>query len=186
METLGNSFGRTEKSYGSGKNVWNKILHKYPVGGSLDITNINDGTLIPAGSMVKLALATHVITLVNAKTIADVTAYSASKASYAVGDIVKESNKIYKCKTAISAAEAFTASKWDEITVDELNSLSEDIQAVNGFLAHDIIVNKTNVTDAYFTGDVVYAGMIYSDRLDYKIPSKVLANLPQIVEYNEI
>lgn len=36
--------------------------------------------------------------------------------TYSVGDVVIYSGKSYKCKTAISTAGAWDASKWDEIT----------------------------------------------------------------------
>lgn len=49
-------------------------------------------------------------------TKAPIPAYSASQTSYAVGDQVIEALKLYKCKTAITAAEAFTISKWDEVS----------------------------------------------------------------------
>ena len=51
MGTLGNTFGKTEKSYGSGKNIWHEIKGAFPVGGK--ITNISSftGQVIPAGSM---------------------------------------------------------------------------------------------------------------------------------------
>lgn len=42
--------------------------------------------------------------------------YSAT-AAYAVGDQVIQALKLYKCKTAITVGEAFTAAKWDEISV---------------------------------------------------------------------
>ena len=41
-------------------------------------------------------------------------AYSSSS-TYRVGDIVSNSSNIYRCKTAISTGETFTASKWDQL-----------------------------------------------------------------------
>lgn len=41
-------------------------------------------------------------------------AYDATK-KYAVGDYAIQSNKLYRCKTAVTAAEAFDSTKWTEI-----------------------------------------------------------------------
>ena len=50
-------------------------------------------------------------------------AFSASS-TYAVGDYVtyesEQVTKTYKCKTAISTAAAWDASKWDEVPADEV------------------------------------------------------------------
>lgn len=42
-----------------------------------------------------------------------------NSATYAVGDYCVYNNKLYKCKTAITTAEAFNSSKWDEIKISE-------------------------------------------------------------------
>lgn len=43
-----------------------------------------------------------------------------SSLTYAVGDLVIHDYKLWKCKTAISIAEEWNESKWEEATVDEL------------------------------------------------------------------
>ena len=69
MSTLGNTFGMSEKTFGSGKNIWHEVKGAYPCGGS--ISNISDykGKVIPAGSMCQLDQATHAIKIVKASEI---------------------------------------------------------------------------------------------------------------------
>lgn len=66
METLGNSFGKKEESFGSGKNIWHEIKGAFPVGGK--ITNISSykGQVIPAGSMCQFDQVNAEITIVKA------------------------------------------------------------------------------------------------------------------------
>ena len=42
-----------------------------------------------------------------------------NSSTYAVGDVVVYEGKLYKCKTAITTAESFTASKWQSITAPQ-------------------------------------------------------------------
>lgn len=69
MGTLGNVFGRTNKKYGSGKNIWHEVKGAYPCGGK--ISNISDfaGEVIPAGSMCQFDQVTAAITIVKASEI---------------------------------------------------------------------------------------------------------------------
>lgn len=69
MGTLGNVFGRTDKSYGSGKNIWHEVKGAYPCGGS--ISNISDfkGKVIPAGSMCQFDQVDNTIKIVKATEI---------------------------------------------------------------------------------------------------------------------
>ena len=51
-----------------------------------------------------------------------------SSATYAVGDYCTYSNKMYRCKTAISVAEAWTSAHWEQVIIgDELEKKSEII-----------------------------------------------------------
>ena len=56
-------------------------------------------------------------------------AYSASS-TYAVGAIVTHNGAVYKCKTAITKAEAWNASKWDAVTVE--NQIGDKVDKVSG------------------------------------------------------
>ena len=69
MGTLGNVFGRTDKNYGSGKNIWHEVRGAYPCGGS--ISNISDfkGKVIPAGSMCQFDQVDNTIKIVKATEI---------------------------------------------------------------------------------------------------------------------
>ena len=74
--------------------------HKPTATVTIDSTKVNDDTLMTA-----------IEDIIYGK---DIPAFSASK-TYAVDDIVTHENKFYKCKTAISTAAAWDATKWDEI-----------------------------------------------------------------------
>lgn len=69
MGTLGNVFGRTDKNYGSGKNIWHEVRGAYPCGGS--ISNISEfkGKVIPAGSMCQFDQVDNTIKIVKATEI---------------------------------------------------------------------------------------------------------------------
>ncbi len=69
MGTLGNTFGRAEKSYGSGKNIWHEIEGAYPVGGSIENIDDFEGEVIPAGSMCVFDQAAGTITIAKATDI---------------------------------------------------------------------------------------------------------------------
>ena len=49
-------------------------------------------------------------------------------ATYAVGDYCRYNSEVYRCVTAISAAEAFDSTKWTKVTIGgQLSQLSEDL-----------------------------------------------------------
>lgn len=127
-----NTFGKTSKAYGSGKNIWHEIKGAYPVGGTIaNLADYNVGDVIPAGSMCALDQAAHTITIVKAS--------------------------------------------------DE-----ESLANVNGLLQNDIYVDEA-VKGEYgnATGNVVFAGEVYIDRLEEEVPDEVLAKLPMIVAIKE-
>lgn len=78
MGTLGNTFGRGQKEFGSGKNIWHKVVNQYPVGGN--ITNISEykGKVIPSGSMCQLDQSAHTIKIIKASEIKTATQDSAA------------------------------------------------------------------------------------------------------------
>ena len=136
MGTLGNTFGRGQKEYGSGKNIWHEVRGSFPVGGS--ISNISDfkGKVIPAGSMCVLDQSAHTIKIVKASEI----------------------------KTASQS----------EATVEP--------KTIKGLLYHDVYVENDTT---YATGNVVFSGEIYADRLAEEVPDDVWAVLPMIVPIHE-
>lgn len=127
-----NTFGKTSKAYGQGKNIWHEIKGAYPVGGTIaNLSDYKEGDVIPAGSMCVLDQAAHTITIV---------------------------------KASDSAAQA----------------------NVNGLLQNDIYVDDAvKGENGAATGNVVFAGEIYIDRLAEAVPSAVLAKLPMIVAIKE-
>ena len=57
-------------------------------------------------------------------------AYSASK-TYAVGDYAIHNSNLYRCTTAITTAESFTASHWTQVVLaDDVTDLKSDINSV--------------------------------------------------------
>lgn len=62
-----NTFGKTAKSYGGGKNIWHEITGKYPVGGTIsNLADFAEGTVIPAGSMVVYNSVSAIVKIVKA------------------------------------------------------------------------------------------------------------------------
>lgn len=65
-------------------------------------------------------------------TINGISEYSASS-TYAVGDLVRHENVIYKCSTAIATAEAWNSTHWTAVTVELLLCESQsDVAGKNG------------------------------------------------------
>lgn len=69
MGTLGNVFGRTDKNYGSGKNIWHEVRGAYPCGGSISNISNFKGKVIPAGSMCQFDQVDNTIKIVKASEI---------------------------------------------------------------------------------------------------------------------
>lgn len=172
---FGSTFGKTSKNFGGGKNVWHEVKACYPIGGVVDPSDYTDGTIIPAGSPALLNQSTHEVTVVPA--------YSATKDAYAVGDYVIQAGSLYVCKTAIAAAEAFTAAKWTVQTAATLATAGLSL----GLLYHDLLIDEAakDATYGAATAAVVYAGEVYASRLDIELGSAFLALVPQIVPIYE-
>lgn len=71
-------------------------------------------------------------------------------ATYEVGDYCLQSGQLYECTTAITTAEAWTASHWTAVTVGgELSSLKEDIEDIEeiGLSVVDGALNITYTED---------------------------------------
>lgn len=72
-------------------------------------------------------------------------------------------------------------------TGEEEETGTVDATAVKGLLERDVYVDATadGVANAVYTGCVVFAGEIYSDRLAEAVPDSVWGNLPMIVQIKE-
>lgn len=65
-------------------------------------------------------------------------AYDASK-TYAVGDYAIHNNDLYRCITAITTAETFTASHWTKIVLaDDVTDLKTDLEYIDGIVENKI------------------------------------------------
>lgn len=131
-----NTFGKTEKTYGSGKNIWHEIRGAFPCGGKVDLTGYNVGDVIESGSM-------------------------------CVFDQVANTIKVAK------AADVKTATN---------TAGTVEPGTIKGLLQNDVYYEEGTT---YATGNVVFAGEIYIDRVKEEIPAEVLAVLPMIVPIKE-
>ena len=96
-------------------------------------------------------------------------AYSAS-ATYAIGDQVVESDKIYRCTTAVGAPEAFNGTKWTEISASAGVTIDASIQdgssnPVQNNAIHDALALKA---------DAVKPISIYSSSATYSVGDQVI------------
>lgn len=73
-------------------------------------------------------------------------AYSASS-TYAVGTIVTYNGTVYKCKTAITKAEAWNVSKWEAVTVENQLGGKVDKVAGKGLSTNDYTTAEKNKLD---------------------------------------
>lgn len=131
-----NTFGRTEKTYGSGKNIWHEIKGAYPCGGKVDLTGFKVGDVIPSGSMCVFDQVANTISIAKNADI----------------------------KTTANTDGTIEPGK------------------VKGLLQNDIYYEEGTT---YATGNVVFAGEIYIDRVKEEIPAEVLQVLPMIVPIKE-
>lgn len=113
MSTLGNTFGRAEKTYGSGKNIWHEVKGAYPCGGN--ITNISDfeGKVIPAGSMCQFDQVTGTIKIIKASEIKTETQSGASVEPSTIkgllyNDVYIEENTDYATGSVVYAGEIYS------------------------------------------------------------------------------
>lgn len=175
-----NTFGRTEKSYGTGKNIWHHVENKFPVGGKVsNLASFPLNTVIPAGSMAifdSVAGETKVL-----KGLED---FSTAK-TYKVNDKVMHDGVAYKCSTAVSSAGAWTGdTNWTALAAGDTDY--DDMAKVNGLLEDDIMVDEAaKSTNGAATARVVYKGLIYSSRLERQVPKMVWDNLTEIKQFKE-
>ena len=72
-----------------------------------------------------------------------------AQTTYAVGDMVTQGGKLYKCTTAIETAEEWTVSHWTEVAVsDEITNLKEDLSEITEELP-DTVERKVYTPIAY-------------------------------------
>ena len=69
--------------------------------------------------------------ILDAKNRANIAAEYSASSTYKVGDVVLYNGQLYKCTTAITTAEAWTAAHWTAVTVGgELSSVKDGLTAV--------------------------------------------------------
>ena len=76
-----------------------------------------------------------------------------STATYAVGDLVTYQGKFYKCNTAISVAEAWTAAHWTE--TDIISEMPTPVPAVTDYAKDTSVTALYDSTATYELGDIV-------------------------------
>lgn len=82
-------------------------------------------------------------------------AYDATE-TYSVGDLVIYEGALYKCKTAVSTAEAFDSTKWDEVKVSYLLDEKQDV------LVSGTNIKTINNTSLLGSGDVAIQSTLVS------------------------
>lgn len=167
-----NTFGKTSKDFGSGRNIWNYVGAKFPVGGVLDKENSVlpqdasalgiDPNVIPAGTMAILDTANATVKVICIPTW--------KKQVYAQNTYAIKDGVLYKSKAETSAA--WTASEWDE--VGESDETLKKLEEVNGLTEDDIYLEDE---DTIGTAAVVYSGVVYQSRLVYGVTDAVLKGI---------
>lgn len=86
-----------------------------------------------------------------------------STATYAVGDYCTYNGELYRCNTAISVAEDWTAAHWDNTSItEELDDKADKDEAVTS-VAYDTTNKKITQTVNGQASDVVSVSTIKSD-----------------------
>lgn len=92
--------------------------------------------------------------------------YSASK-TYAVGDYVWYNGQLYRCSTAITTAEAWTAAHWTSAVIsDDVTGLKSALDEVQGYFVlpdnYDRLTDKTVLSNKAFdqTGNIIDGGSL--------------------------
>lgn len=112
MGTLGNTFGKKETSYGSGKTIWHEIKGAYPVGGSIENYDDFEDSVIPAGSMCAYDQVAGTITIAKATDIkttsnAEGTIEPASVKGLLQNDVYIEDGVTYATGSVVFAGEIY-------------------------------------------------------------------------------
>ena len=77
--------------------------------------------------------------ILDAKNRANIAAEYSASSTYKVGDVVLYNGQLYKCTTAITTAEAWTAAHWTAVTVGgELSSVKDGLIAMSTATASDV------------------------------------------------
>jgi len=96
--------------------------------------------------------------------------------TYAVGDMVTNNGKLYKCKTAITTGEAWTAGHWEEVAVgSEISSLKDDL--------NDLGVVYENLYDFETAKD---DKAIWSDGVEHNSPGNCCSDYIDVSQYKSI
>ena len=112
--------------------------------------------------------------ILDAKNRANIAAEYSASSTYKVGDVVLYNGQLYKCTTAITTAEAWTAAHWTAVTVGgELSSVKDGLQAKFGFKSQtnaslfdaDDVYNSSSIawTRRWFANHVFNSGDVIDD-----------------------
>lgn len=87
--------------------------------------------------------------ILDAKNRANIAAEYSASSTYKVGDVVLYNGQLYKCTTAITTAEAWTAAHWTAVTVGgELSSVKDGLTALDGLT---LKIQSSTVTPETYT-----------------------------------
>lgn len=73
-----------------------------------------------------------------------------SSSTYGVGDYVIHDGGLYRCKTTISTAEAWTAAHWEQVSaMDEIQDVKDDVADLKSALIEEQTARQTEVAELY-------------------------------------
>lgn len=140
-----------------------------------------DTTLTESGEPADAKATGDAIAAAKAAVLADLAPAYSTSATYAVGAYVVYNGGLYRCITAISTAEAWTAAHWT--AVDLANDVGASLADLKSALADNDLLFKTTYVDGYIdsTGNI-HAATASAEKTTAFIPVEYLDVFH--VEYN--
>ena len=180
-------YGRKEKTFGSGKNIWVDVPKVYPVGGKINTSGMTLGDVIPAGSICALNTAAGTIDVysaISSDAVAEVDTLTITHAATADGNVtISLDGGDVSVSVAVSTGDdeptiagkiaAKTYTGWKAVAVGAVVTFTADDKEDKGLASIDVA--STGVTGSFVvtvTGaDTVYTnfsaiavnGLLYND-----------------------
>jgi len=151
-------YGKKEKEFLPGKNIWVDVPKVYPVGGVIDTTGMTPGDVIPAGSMCILDTAAgtiKIITSANASGVAEVDTLTISAGATKAGKVTVTLDGVaYEIDvTATDDTAAKVATKIAAVTFAGWTA-----SASAGVVTFTASVKETKIAPMFDGGDTGVAG----------------------------
>lgn len=167
-------YGRKEKTFGSGKNIWVDVPKVYPVGGKINTSGMTLGDVIPAGSICALNTAAGTIRVYPAiytEPVAEVDTLTITHAATADGNVtISLDGGDVSVSVAVATGDdeptiagkiaAKTYTGWKAVAVGAVVTFTADDKEDKGLAS--IVVASTGVTGS-FVVTVTGADTVYTD-----------------------